>query len=1699
MRRFGWLLAVVLCLTCGTAWADDFTLPGLDSDANAYESTLTSHFPAGGTPAARKQSEAQAAAAIKKQDWPAAVAALERRIGQGDATSDQWMALAEAEMHRTPPDAKHALQAAWQSYSAVDTGPKQVPALLLMADALRLMDRPAQAIQALETAAELTPDNKAIVAKLDETRRATGILVRRVTTESEAEPPRACVEFTVAPVRRDDFHAEDWVKLTPPIAGAAVTREGDQICVSGLPSGATTRITLRAGMPGEAGLSLVKDTSLNIAMANRQPRIDFDTRMFLLPRGQTPAISLSTVNLSSVKLTLSRLTERNVIGWVRDQKLGQPVEASDADNIGEQDGRIVWQGSAAIPNWVANRTAHTALPMPDALASAGPGLYALIARAGDGTPNAQSAVQMILRTDFAPTVWRGADGLTVQVRGYSDVLPRASVTLRLLAQNNEILGETTTDADGVGRFAAPLLHGDGATAARAVEVLGGDDYTLLDLSSAAFDLSDRGVSGLPHPGPLDAYVWLDRGIYRPGETVQVMAIVRDDAGKPADIPVHVIIKRPNGQVYLDTTPARAAEASIHLPVALSPGAPAGNWSIEVKADPGLPPIGMAEFRVDAFVPDRMAVDIGPSAGPIVPGKPYSLPVTARRRFNQHAALPTGEGPMRLLIDPAPFPALAGYLIGLVSETYAPDATELKVPDTDEQGHATVAIAVPRAPDITHPLKASITIGVNDPSGHASLATTEIPLRPAGNLIGIKPAFADNAVNAGTEAGFDIAAVNPAGTGIALKARLRLVRERPDWRLVMHGSLARYETVWRDEPLETEAIGIPADKPFHFAKTLDFGRYRLEVLEDNGMAATSMRFRSGWVSSDNPDVPDQVDVSADRKLYAPGDTARIHISPPFAGQATVLVLTDRVHSVRDLAVPAGGTDVDVPVSADWGPGAYVTVHVFRTAADAKSRPSRAIGLAWVGIDPGVRKLPVTFEVPDKYPPRARAAIKVHATPGAWVSLAAVDEGILRLTRFVSPDPSDHFLGRRKLGLDIRDDWGRLIAPPDGAATVLHQGGDEGSFVLPEIPQKTVTLFDAPVQAGPDGVAELPLDFPDFNGQVRLMAVAWHGTSIGAASTDVYVRDPLVAEPLLPRFLAPGDQARLTLLLQDIELPAGEQAVTFSVVGPLEITGEKRLAATLGPNAQALPFTTLTATGAGRGVIHLDVVGTGGFHIQRETAILVRPARGATTMVAAGELAPGAEMQLAPPLDRFVPGTWKASATFGGVVHYDVAGLVQSLDDYPLWCLEQATSRGFPMALLQDGPVAGPDRAARLQQAVGFVLDRQRFDGGFGLWSASEDAEPWLSIYATEFLIRARQAGAAIPDQALIDAEKFVAGAADEPGDKPEDMAAQAYRLYVLALAGQGRPGAARVMEARLNALPTPLAKAQLGAALALAHDEPRAEAAFAAALAAPARKWWAFDYGTALRDQAAIAVLLKESDLPGDQLKKLIEALPGADLSPDALSTQEQSWAAAAGAVLSRGAAQAHIAAGGKDLPEAPTVSVALSGPASARNLSDQPVWRAVSVTGVPVSPLPAARSGMRITRQFKTLDGQTLDLDHLKQNQVFVLVLDGKAEDGQPHRAMVQQGWPAGWETAGKMSSGDVPGMAWLGKLSDTEAQPAADDRYAAVVALDADHPEFHLAVRVRAVTPGTFELPGAEVADMYRPAVFARQAAGRINIVGAE
>jgi hypothetical protein len=1694
---------LALLLAALPAPAPAFELPGLENDSSAYAEALMRRFPAGGTPQARAAAETRARAAEARNDFAAAAAAWEDRVALGQASGDQWLALGNAQLRRTPPEAARALQAGWRAFMLVPGGPPEIPSLLLMAEALRRMDRPAMQLQALEAVTERAPEDARHREALAAARRAAGLLVRRIRPEPDAEPARVCLDFTSAPARRADWQPQDWVRADPAIPGMAVVKEGDTLCVAGLPWGRTTRLTLRAGMPGEDGLRVNRDTPLSVAMPNRAARIAFDSRAFLLPRGQEPRITVATVNVSALSLRLIRVSERNLVGLTRDWRPGEAMDEWVAETLATETGRVVWEGRAELPAAEANRLTRNALPLPDALRSAGPGMYVLVARTGDGQRSRAAAALGILATDLGITAWRGPDGLAVQLRGFTDAQPRPGARVALLARNNDILAEATTGADGLVRFGAALLRGEGNLAPAALHAFGAEDFAALDLEAAAFDLSDRGAAGRPNPGPLDAFVWLDRGIYRPGETVQVAALLRDGGGAPVDIPARLRILRPNGQVFFEAVPTRLPGAAFVMPVPLSASAPMGGWMVEVLADPNAPPIGRTGFRVEAFVPERLEVTAGPAPGPLVPGQAMELPVTARFLYGAPGAGLSGSAELRLAADAEPWPQWRGWRFGLVDETFTPDLLSFELPETDAQGRASLPLLLPTAPDTTRPVKAEVSILVGEPGGRTSGARLAIPVRPAATLLAIRPAFEGGAVDANAEAAFELAAVNPEGAAIAATLRLRLVRERPDWRIVMRERMARYETVWRDEPVDSTDIAVAPGTPGRFARSLPFGRYRIEVTQPSGLAIASYRFRSGWAQADSAEVPDRVDVAADKRAYAPGETARIRITPPFAGRASLAVLTDRVVSLRDIEVQEAGTEISLPIDAAWGPGAHLAVTVFRPGESPAGRPGRALGLAWLGLDPASRRMAVAIETPDLARPNTRldVPIRLEQSGGsAMVTLAAVDEGILRLTSFASPDPVEHFLARRRLGLDIRDDYGRLIAPAEGEAAVLRQGGDgmDDAGML-QIPQRIVALFSGAVPVGPDGRAVIPLDLPDFAGEVRLMVVAWEGTRIGAAARPLTVREPVVAEALLPRFLAPGDEARLPLLLHNVELPAGAFTATLTATGAIELAGPARIELPLAAGARATPATQLRATMAGEGVLRLAVTGPNGFAIARESTITVRSSRAPVTEIAFRTLAPNEQAPVALPADRFIPGTWRATASWGAPVRFDAAALLASLKRFPLDCLEQSASRVLALSHAPQNPDTAQEDAASLLSAIASVLDRQRFDGRFGFWNAEGSVHAWASLYATEALLRARAAGAPVPEAALNEALKAAEEDLENSRDTPEALAEQAYRVHVLALAGRNRLGAARRLAENLDALPTPLSRAQLAAAFARAGDRTRAEAIFVAALANPARNLWFADYGSAARDALATALLLRESNVAQDRLPALLARLPGADFTPATSNTQEQAWAVAAAAVLGRDGRPLRITLDGRDLPVQPVVTLGLAAAGTARNRGDAPVVQSVAITGVPTSPLPATSQGLRVARRFFDMAGQPLNLDTLRAGTNFVLLLEVRALNNERHEAMLSQGLPAGWEIAGRLGPGEVPGMPWLGTLTEALSVAARDDRFAAAMELTPEAPLARMAVRLRTVTAGRFELPGLEASDMYRPGVVARQNTGRITILPAD
>lgn len=1711
MTRIGRLLATLLLALGLGGQALAFEVPGLGADSDAYARTLAARAPS--TAEARAEADRRADAAIRAGNWAEAVSALEARIRLGEVEERHWLALAEAWQRRTPPDGNRALQAAWQAFMMVPGGAPEIPSILRIADIFQhVLDRPAQAIEALQAVIERDPANPVYRQRLAELRRSVGLAVRRVVTEPESDPPRACVEFAGALSPRRDIAWADWVRVEP-ATRTAVTAEGNRLCVAGLGHGRRWDVMLREGLPGADGATLRSATTLAVAMPDRAPRVVLQSGAFVLPKGDAPRLSVGTVNLSAVAVKLYRVGERGVAGQIGETgRAFRSLSQWSAQTLAEGGGRLIWEGTLTVGPWERNVLARTLLDLAPMLAGAAPGLFALTAAPGDGTPFpswGEVATQWFVLTDIGLTVLRGADGLTVLARALSDARPLADLRIAVVARDNEELAVVQTDADGVARIAAPVLRGTGGAAPRHVTARGADgDLAFLDLDSASFDLSDRGVEGRAHPGPLDAWLWTERGIYRPGETVNLLVLLRDASGDAASVPLTLRLRRPNGTIATEMVPQPDPAGGRTWAIALSAGAPQGTWTVEALADPRAAPIGRASFEVADFVPERLAVDIGTAPGPLVPATPLALAVTARFLYGPPAAGLPARGEITISPDPQPFPQLAEWRFGLIEDTPDTIREDLALPDTDAQGRTTATLMLPRAPDTTRPLRATVAIEVSEPGGRPTRARATVPVRAQPRLIGIRPLFARGAVEAGSDAEFEVAAFDAEGNRIAApRLHMRLVRERPDWRMVIRERLARYELVWRDEPVEARDLAATAAEPLRVARRLDWGRYRIEVSDGDSLAATSVRFRVGFVPTAGlGDTPDMLEVAADKPAYGRGETARVRIEAPYAGLATVMVLTDRVHAVRTLRVPEGASTVEIPTDAAWGPGAYAAVTLLRGRAEAGANPVRALGLVWLGLDPAPRTVPVAVQAPDLMRPRAPAEVTVRAAPGAQVLLAAVDEGILRLTGHASPDPAGWFTGKRRLGIDIRDDYGRLIAPAEGSAGVLRQGGDDADAgaALPAIPFVIASTVLGPVAAGPDGTARFTLDVPDVNTALRLMAVAWDAARTGAASISVPVRDRLVAEPALPRFLAPGDEARMAVSLHNVELPAGEMRVAVTADGPLAIDGGPQ-ALTLARDARGRVLFGLRATGVGVGAVTLRAEGPDGFSATRVFPMTVRPARPPVTTLSRRELPAGQTLTVGrDALAPFIPGTGRVTVTVNTGSPVDLAALSRTLDLWPYACLEQTVSKGFPLVFLDDEVLIGTDRRARLQALVGQVLDKQRFDGAFGLWSANDQAEPWLSAYAVEFLLRARAAGAAVPDAPLEDALRYLAGLTDDPAREPWDRAAQAYALNVLAMGGRPRPGAARVMaDQGVERLPTGIARAQLGAALIRMGERGRGEALLRDATADPARDWWWQDYGTTLRDAAAMIVLVKEAGVLADRIPALIDRLPADQILPGRTSTQEQAWLVAAGAMLGRDGQPIALAVDGRERPPAVLTTLARDAgalPVALRNMGRAAIWPSVAATGITTQAPAAARDGLTVRRNFLNRDGSPVNLDTLRQNDVFILVIEGRSETRVMHQALLVHGLPAGWEAEpARLGPGEVAAFPFLGELTRPRALALRDDRLVAQIDLSPDEPAFKLAFLIRAVTPGRFELPGAVLTDMYKPRFFARQNTGRVAVAPAD
>src|SRR5262245_53032413 len=1453
-------------------------------------------------------------AAFQRGDDRGGVQILGQIVAIAPDRSVTWLRLARNLRQLRPSDYREknlllerAAAAAYIAYQRSSDPTEEAESLVVIARtyADRQLWRPA--LDTLRISLE-TREVAEVRQEYERLREEHGFRLLDYTIDSDAASPRICFQFSEdLPSKRADF--SPFVTVGGQDKPALSVQER-QLCVEGLKHGERYAITLRAGIPSQVKETLSQSADFSIYVRDRKPQARFAGKAYVLPRTGQRGIPVVSVNTAAVALEVYRIGDRNLLETVVGRECQSNLDRYDLNRLAENRGAQVRKGEMAVEP-VLNTDVTTAFPVGDAIGALAPGVYVMVAQAA-GVPSDDVdslATQWFIVSDLGLTAFSGNDGIHAFVHSLDPTQPKGATEVRLPSRSNEVLADKRTDDSGHVQFEANLARGEGALApAMLIANDSGGDYAFLSLKAPGFDLSDRGVSGRVVPAGLDAFVYTERGVYRSGESVQVTALVRDGQGMAAlDVPLTLVVERPDGVEYRRAVVPDQGLGGRALSVALVPSAPSGTWRVRAFADPKRPPVGEATFLVEDYVPDRIEFDLASKAKRISKTSAAEITVDGRFLYGAPAAKLELEG--EVIVSPAnERSGFARYQFGLADEDVETTRQPLEgLPDTDNNGKASFAVKLEKQPETTRPLEAQVVVRMAEPGGRAVERKLTLPVIADGPMIGVKPLFSGRSLGEGERATFDVVVASPEGTSLArkgLRYELLKVETKYQW--------YRRDGAWGFEPVKTTKrvadgqIDVAADRPARISVPVQWGRYRLEVSAgDRNGPLSSVGFDAGWYAEASADTPDLLEIALDKPEYVPGESMTVAVTARTAGKVTLNVIGDRLVSTVTQDVVAGTAQLRVPVGSDWGSGAYV-VATLRRPLDSRAErmPGRAIGVQWFSINRKARTLALDMSLPTLLRPNSalRIPIKVGGlNPGeeARIVVAAVDVGILNLTGYKPPAPDDYYLGQRRLTAEIRDLYGQLIDGIQGARGQIKTGGDAAVELQGSPPtQKPLALYSGIVTVKADGTAEVVFDIPDFAGTARVMAVAWSKDKVGRAAGDVTIRDPVVLTATLPRFLLDGDRGTMHLELDNVAGQAGDYRLEVRSEGVVGSVAPQ----TLKLNARGRRSTTvpLSARVAGDAAVIVRVSGPGAFVLERSYALPVRPATQVLARRTVKPLAKGESLTLSNDLFAdLVPGSASVALSVGLSNALDAAALLAALDRYPFGCSEQITSRALPLLYVNDlASSAHLSLATAVEQrsrdSFDRLLARQGSNGSFGLWSAGGD-DVWLDSYVTDFLTRARERGFAVPaiafKLALDRLRNFVGNAEDPAKDGGRNLA---YALYVLARNGAAPVGDLRYFaDTKLDAIATPIAKAQIAAALGMLGDRARAERVYAAALASiaprPVLDYGRSDYGSVLRDAAALVTLASEGGAPRPTITGAVERVEAARNLTPYTSTQENAW------------------------------------------------------------------------------------------------------------------------------------------------------------------------------------------------------------------
>ncbi len=1186
------------------------------------------------------------------------------------------------------------------------------------------------------------------------------------------------------------------VELSPAAANlTAATGENGSIDLYGdWKTGTTYRLILRPGLRDQSDyLEMTKPQAWNPGEVPKRSGIGFAFETpYYFPRRTAGPMPLYGRNLKEAQATLYELFPSNL------------VKALDQMESGKAAGEFGWGLAEKIAEHTVtfdgppDTRLEGNIPLDGFMPEDRKGIFGISVSPAYDYYN----TKIVVWTDLGVLAHWQDDELLVYTHNLWDLTPVAGAKVTLYSHKHQIMGESQSNADGVARLANwnPELG-----TPKVVIVETADDYTFLPLQERSEDPVTYKDSMPPYdPDGYDAFLYADRNLYRPGETVHLRWLVRHADGSPlSEAPLTIKVVDPqNGKHSYTETLSRWGSGT--LDVETKSDWLTGNYQVSVWVPGANVALTTQIISIEEFVPNRLSAAVTSEAPHWLPGEEHGITV-----HGDHLS----GGPARerktgavVILEKRPW-APEGwdeYSFGNDAE-FKTDVRDLGEGKTDENGNAAYTFVWHPDKNLSFPVGATIRGEVFEAGGRSVSTRMESTLFPADALTGLAVA------NAGDQNAIDVAvaAVQPDGQPAAIPSvEVRL--EKRQWRYYVRRYSSHNEANWNEqyETLSTHTVPLSGGKgtvriPFPEG----WGNYRVRVgRPDEGQYATQTFYAyRGTAHLNDASRPSLIEMTGDKKNYVIGDTATVQITSPFDGNAIVVVQRDSIQEAHTVAIVNGAGTLSLPLDARHYPNIWLEATVIHPVepGTALTYPYASFAMLNIPVHDPSKALGVSFEgLPEVMRPLNTLPVTIHVanadgTPAASeVTLALVDEGIHQILDYKNPDPVAWFQRPRRPEFRRAHYYDKVAydftGKPIGGGELLKKRLGEDDATVDDNWIKPLALWSGVVETDGTGVATINMELPEFAGKVRLVAVATSGTESGSTVANVTIRRPVVLQTTLPRFAAPGDNFSATALLQNKQDTPVKTTLRVESSDGLQTAPFENTWMIPGGGEIVVPVPVTVGEFPGSGTINwilntTDEAGTAIDQFSWETPLRIQApsifqARSEMVVIAPGETR------------EFVNTEFKENdrlETTLRVTPNALSQLTEALDyviGYPYGCVEQTTSRCMPLFLLgQAAKQAGSEwDALYFQHFVQAGIDRlftmQTASGGIGYWPGAGAPYNYGTIYAAHFLTLAKEDPAfEVPEEGYNQLMEYLREHIPlESGNQFEPTYNYAYACYVRSL-------------------------------------------------------------------------------------------------------------------------------------------------------------------------------------------------------------------------------------------------------------------------------------------------------------------------------